>query len=105
MASAHPARSPALRRFRAVDSAKAARPGAGGDSRTGRRASPGRREPNKTEAAYRAEVLGPRTDVAAIHYEGLTFRMGNGHRYTPDWVVVTTDGWRYLIPCEKRFEV
>lgn len=52
----------------------------------------GRREPNKTEAAYRAEVIGRRPDVAAVHYEGLTLRMANGHRYTPDWVVVTTAG-------------
>lgn len=51
-----------------------------------------RGEPNKTEAAYRREVLGRRTDVAAIHFEGLTFRMANGHKYTPDWIVVTTGG-------------
>ena len=50
------------------------------------------RRPSKTEAAYRAEVLGRRPDVAAVHYEGLSFRMANGHRYTPDWVVVTADG-------------
>lgn len=51
-----------------------------------------RRGPNKTEAAYRRDVLGRRTDVAALHYEGITLRMANGHRYTPDWVVVTTAG-------------
>lgn len=50
------------------------------------------REPNKTEARYRAEVLGRRGDLAAVHYEGLTLRMANGHRYTPDWIVVTTGG-------------
>ncbi len=50
------------------------------------------RQPNKTEAAYRAEVLDRRSDVAAVRYEGLTFRMENGHRYTPDWVVVTEGG-------------
>jgi hypothetical protein len=48
--------------------------------------------PNKTEAAYRAEVLDRRNDVAAVHFEGLTLRMANGHRYTPDWVVVTEGG-------------
>ena len=48
-----------------------------------------KRKPNKTEAAYRAEILGGRADVADVRYEGLTFRMENGHRYTPDWVVVT----------------
>ena len=50
------------------------------------------RSPNKTEASYRAEVIARRTDVAAVHYEGLTVRMANGHRYTPDWVVVTAGG-------------
>jgi len=48
-----------------------------------------RREPNKTEAAYRREVLGRRTDLVSVHFEGITLRMANGHRYTPDWVVVT----------------
>jgi hypothetical protein len=52
----------------------------------------GRRGPNKTEAAYRAEVLGRRGDVVAVQYEPLTLRMANGHRYTPDWVVATTAG-------------
>lgn len=57
-----------------------------------RRAGPGRRQPNKTEARYRAEVLARRGDLAAVHYEGLTLRMANGHRYTPDWLVVTRGG-------------
>ena len=48
--------------------------------------------PNKTEARYSREVLERRDDVAALYYEGLTFRMCNGHRYTPDWVVVRNDG-------------
>jgi len=52
----------------------------------------GRRQPNRTEAAYREERLGGRSDVASIYYEGLTFRMANGHRYTPDWVVVMESG-------------
>ena len=67
----------------------------GGDRKTepgaGRPATAGR-SPNKTEASYRAEVISRRTDVAAVHYEGLTVRMANGHRYTPDWVVVTAGG-------------
>jgi len=58
----------------------------------GRPGRAGHRIPNKTEAAYRAEVLGRRGDVAAVYYEGLTLRMANGHRYTPDWVVVTAGG-------------
>ncbi len=51
-----------------------------------------RREANETEAAYRREVLGMRPDIAAVRYEGLSFRMANGHRYTPDWLVVTKAG-------------
>jgi hypothetical protein len=47
-----------------------------------------RRRPNKTEAKYAAEVLRG-TDA---RYEALTFRLANGHRYTPDWVVF--DGGR-----------
>jgi hypothetical protein len=38
--------------------------------------NPTRREPNATEARYRRERL---AGVRA-HYEGLTFRMDNGHR-------------------------
>jgi hypothetical protein len=41
------------------------------------------RAPNKTEADYQRHYL---RGVDA-RYEGLTFRMANGHRYTPDWVV------------------
>jgi len=39
--------------------------------------------PNKTEADYRRQYLAG----LDARYEGLTFRMANGHRYTPDWVV------------------
>lgn len=39
--------------------------------------------PNKTEARYRDECL----RGLDARYEALTFRMANGHRYTPDWVV------------------
>ncbi len=41
------------------------------------------RQPNKTEARYAREMLHGLNPA----YEALTFRMGNGHRYTPDWVV------------------
>jgi len=50
------------------------------------------RKPNKTERAYRRAHLDTRPDVRAVWYEGLTFRMGNGHKYTPDWVVARRDG-------------
>lgn len=53
-------------------------------------ASSKRRGPNKTESAYWREILERRTDVLAIHFEGITIRMANGHRYTPDWIVVTS---------------
>ncbi|MEI6789061.1 MAG: hypothetical protein WCL49_11350 [bacterium] len=43
------------------------------------------REPNKTESDYRATYL----RGLDARYEAVTFRMANGHRYTPDWVVFT----------------
>lgn len=39
--------------------------------------------PNKTEAEYARIHLAGRNAA----YEGHTFRMANGHAYTPDWVV------------------
>ena len=48
--------------------------------------------PNKTEACYRRDVLSRRQDLTSIGYEALTIRMGNGHRYTPDWTCQATDG-------------
>lgn len=44
--------------------------------------------PTKTEAAYRREILDINPAVTRVAYEPLTFRMSNGHRYTPDWVFV-----------------
>ncbi len=44
--------------------------------------------PNKTEARYRAEKL----RGLDARYEALSFLLQNGHRYTPDWVVLGTDG-------------
>ena len=41
------------------------------------------RGPNKTESDYRATQL----RGMDARFEALTFRMANGHRYTPDWVV------------------
>lgn len=49
-------------------------------------------EPNKTELAYRREVLDRDPTIASIHYEGLTFRQANGHRYTPDYVTIDASG-------------
>lgn len=47
-----------------------------------------RREPNKTELRYRREVIDRNPQINSCIYEGLTFRLSNGHRYTPDWIVV-----------------
>jgi len=46
------------------------------------------RAPNKTETLYRDTQLRGKD----ARYEGVTFRFANGHRYTPDWVVVTDGG-------------
>ena len=42
------------------------------------------RAPNKTEQRYYNDHLSHLIDV---RYEPLTFKLKNGHRYTPDWVV------------------
>ncbi|MEI6150416.1 MAG: hypothetical protein WCS01_15050 [bacterium] len=42
-----------------------------------------RRVPNKTEADYQRYHL----RGMDARFEAVTFRMANGHRYTPDWVV------------------
>lgn len=50
----------------------------------------GRKGPNKTEARYEREVLAPQGIIA--RYEGTTFKLMNGHRYTPDWVFCDSSG-------------
>lgn len=50
------------------------------------------RQPNKTESTYRAQVIDRMRCVWGVKYEGLTFRMANGHKYTPDWIVVLDSG-------------
>lgn len=49
-------------------------------------------QPNKTEARYRREVLDRRADLRAVFFEGLSFRLANGHRYTPDFTAIRADG-------------
>jgi len=56
-----------------------------------------RKGPNKTESAYLAR-LKTRPDLVSIHFEGMTFRMANGHRYTPDFVVYTAAG---VVECHE----
>lgn len=46
------------------------------------------RVPNKTELEYQRHHL----RGMDARFEALTFRMANGHRYTPDWVVFTVAG-------------
>ncbi len=58
--------------------------GAGDDKGRQEKAVTGRTGPNKTEALYRDVFL---VGMDA-RFEALTLRMANGHRYTPDWVVV-----------------
>ena len=43
------------------------------------------KEPTKTELRYRLEILDRNPAVSGIAFEGITLRMANGHRYTPDW--------------------
>jgi hypothetical protein len=60
----------------AIDGAQ----GQAGGKAAGRKA----RTPNKTEAEYaRYHLRG-----MDARFEGITFRMANGHAYTPDWIVV-----------------
>ena len=47
--------------------------------------------PNHTEQRYRQEFIDTRDDVLRCSFEGLTFRLENGHKYTPDWIVITRD--------------
>jgi len=42
--------------------------------------------PNKTELAYRREVLERNPAIERIRFAPMTLVMENGHRYTPDWV-------------------
>lgn len=53
----------------------------------------GGRGPNKTEAEFAMYYLRGKD----ARYEALTFRMANGHRYTPDWVVWNSE--RLVLYC------
>ena len=62
---------------------------------TDTRAVARKRQPNKTEARYAAEML----RGLDARYEAVTFRLSNGHRYTPDWVVFDSAG--RLLSCHE----
>lgn len=60
-------------------------------------AHPGRtgKAPNRTEAEYKRRFIDFRLasgELTACWFEGLAFRMANGHRYTPDWVCCNAAG-------------
>lgn len=62
--------------------------------------------PNKTEAEYRRLYLGAgRTDLVAVAFEGVTFRLANGHRYTPDWVCQSADGHLVCIEVKGSYRL
>ena len=52
------------------------------------------RGPNKTELAYAREFLSVGGEIKAV-YEGITFRLPGGSRYTPDWYLY--DGGRHSV--------
>ena len=70
-------------------------PGDGDALKGALRSATGRKTPNKTEAEYRRLFIAPRLAdgvFTGCWFEGLSFRMANGHRYTPDWVCTYPDG-------------
>jgi hypothetical protein len=69
--------------------AASACPGAAQAGGLAKKAGPRLRHgPNKTEAAFRDWFLSTHlVEAHELHYEGLTFRLPGGSRYTPDWVL------------------
>ena len=66
------------------------------------------KQPNKTEASYRTEVLDRQAAIGvlvSIAYEALTVRMANGHRYTPDWVCRTASGLTLCIEVKGTYRM
>lgn len=53
--------------------------------------SPKRGIPNKTESEY-GRLLQLEFPGSRVVFEALTLHMANGHRYTPDWVVMAPEG-------------
>lgn len=52
---------------------------------------PRRGTPNKTESEY-SHLLQLEFPKSRVVFEAMTLRMANGHRYTPDWVVMGSGG-------------
>ena len=57
--------------------------------------------PTKTELEYKRRYLQGRD----ARYEGVTFRMANGHRYTPDWVCQLADGQLVCIEVKGSYRL
>lgn len=62
------------------------------------------KSPNATEAAFNRDILG-----GGGIFEGMSFKIAGGHRYTPDFIVQTTSGIEayevkgsYRFPSEGR---
>ena len=62
-----------------------------------------RRGPNKTEERFRREYLEPR-GIKAV-FEGATFRLANGHRYTPDWVWLDETGRAVCVEVKGSYKL
>ncbi len=60
-----------------------------------------RSAPNKTESEY-ARLLALEFPGASITFEGLTFKLRNSHRYTPDWIVNSGDGQVVCVEVKAR---
>jgi len=60
---------------------------------------------SKTERRYRAEVLDRRDDIARVVYEGITIRMGNGHKYTADFALFLKNGRVELVEVKGAYRL
>ena len=57
--------------------------------------------PNKTELSYRY-ALEMEFPGCEPYFEGLTFKLKNGHRYTPDWVMRIDDDKALCVEVKAR---
>ena len=68
---------------------------------------PKKRGMNKIEADFGEHLKYARAgDVVWMGYEGITLKLGDDVRYTPDWFVMTADGefWCYEVKGPYRRE-
>lgn len=50
------------------------------------------RQPNWTEKRYISEIVCVTEGVESWDYEAISLKLGNGVRYTPDWLVIFANG-------------